>query len=161
MGGFNQFPFGQGPFGNPAPATTGPAGTNVPRTSMFATVPANVTWHDGTLFDGFIWLGIVLPTVPAYEFPWMIATLRFQRIPQFIKIPIYNGAIDQTTQVFYSADINPPGTLYVAYWFSSDGTLITPASGTATTFEVNSPVTVATVPDLINPAGQAIPVPQP
>ncbi len=151
-------------------------GQNTPRSSQFQTNPAAVTWSDNvTLFDGFVWLGVALPTSPVFVtppggetsngtgtqfIPWMIATMRVVYIPPFVKIPICNGAIDQTTQVYYNQDINPPGTIYKVYWFSADGTLLTPASGSGSNLTINSATTVLTVPTLTYPTTLANPVPQ-
>lgn len=101
-----------------------------------------------------------MPTTPVFAYPWLIATMRKQRLPLYMKVLIVNGAIDQTVQALYNASINPPGTQYVAYWFTSEGTLITPASGTAVSFTVSAPTTVLVVPTLTLPTGASAPVPQ-
>lgn len=143
----------------------GPAGSNTPRLSTIYTNPTSVTWSDGlTFFDGFLWIGIGLPSGGQSAFQWvtpyMIALMRYQALPAFIKIPIVNGAIDQTTQLMWNQDINPPGTNYVAYWFATDGTLITPASGSATPFTISSLTTTINVPTLTIPSSPLDPIPQ-
>lgn len=156
---FGESPFGGVPSGGTSPPL-GPPGSNIPRASQFLTDPVGVRWADGTLFDGYVWLGIVLPNNPAFKFPWLYGSWRYQQLPRFIKVPIINGAIDSTTQAFYNSDLNPPGTKYVAYWFSSDGTLITPATGSAVPFIISTPFTTLTVPTLTLPSGENFPVPQ-
>lgn len=143
----------------------GAPGTNVPRASQIKTNPTGVFWSDGvTLFDGFLWVGLSIPTGgqpgTSFPYPWLIATTRKQRLPQFNKILIVNGAIDQTAQLLFNQDINPPGTQYYTYWFTSDGTLITPASGAASPFTVTLPTTIIDVPSLTIPTGGSAPVPQ-
>lgn len=148
----------------------GAAGQQVPQASQLTTSPTTVVWSDGSLFDGYLWVGVVLPTpgpgqsasaVP-YTTPFLWAASRAQALPQYVKVPIVNGLIDQTTQLFFNANMDPPGTSYVAYWFDRNNAMIAPANGAATPFTVTSLTTTITVPTLTLPnySGAVAPVPQ-
>lgn len=133
-----------------------------PPASQLVTNPATVVWSDGTPFDGFLFLGLELPTNTSYAKFGLWGTLRAQDLPQYIKVPIIAGAIDQATQIYYNQYMTPPGSQYFAYWFTREGVLIAPASGTATGISVTIATTTLTVPTLTVPtySGAAPPVPQ-
>lgn len=130
-----------------------------PQASQLATNPTYVKWDDGTLFDGYVWLGLRLPDCSCHEFPYLWAAYRLQRLPQFIRVPVVNGQIDQSTQCFYTNQINPPGMEYVAYWFSQDNVLVAPAANTATPFTVLTATTTLVVPTLAVPSPGTSPTP--
>ena len=117
-------------------------------------------WSNGSRFDGYVWIGITLPATPAgIDAPYLWASQRRQNLPRLIKVPIVNGQIDQTTQLFYNSTMNPPGTTYVAYYYSQDDVLIAPSSGTATPFSVSASPTTLTVPTLTVPSVFTPPTP--
>lgn len=133
---------------------------STPRSATLVTSPATVLWSDGSLFNGYVWLGLKLPL--ANTRPTLWNANRQQVLPTYIKVPIVGGIIDNATQIFYTSDMNPPGTTYVAYWFGSDDVLVAPASGTATPFSVTSTPVTLTAPTLTVPtlSGATAPVPQ-
>lgn len=129
-----------------------------PQVAGLATSPAQVLWSNGEPFDGYVWLGLVLPVGYTATFLW--ATQRPLQLPQFIKVPIIGGIIDPTTQIYYNANLNPANTSYVAYFFDRIDNLIAPASGTAVPFTVTANPTTLVVPALTIPAAGTPPVPQ-
>lgn len=144
-------------------------GSQIPQVSQLSTSPNPVVWQDGSLFDGYLWLGLVLPNpgpgmsasaVP-YTSPYLWAANRAQKLPQYIKVPIINGSIDQGTQIFFNANIDPPGTTYVAYWFDRNGAMIAPANGSAVPFSVTQTSTTLMVPTLPLPNYSGAPAPTP
>ncbi len=130
-----------------------------PQSSQLITSPQYVRWDDDTLFDGYVWLGVRLPDCSCHAFPYLWAAYRLQRLPQFIRVPVVNGQIDQSTQCFFTSNLNPPGCAYVAYWFSQDNVLIAPAANTATPFTVTTATTTLTVPTLPVPDPGVPPAP--
>jgi len=132
---------------------------NLPRAAQLSTIPATVTWQSGQNFDGYVWMGLVLPN--GYSQPTLVNSYIVQQLPNFTKVPIVNGAIDNTTGVFWNSDIDPPGTHYVAYFMDNNNALIAPSSGTATPFSIGGSVATITVPTLPQPVySAAAPVPQ-
>lgn len=128
-----------------------------PSVATFVSSPGTIAWSDGTLFDGYVWLGLQLPTGDA---PYLFNSTRPQQLPPYTRIPIIGGQLDNNTGVFYNSNLQPPGTRYVAYYFDSNNVLIAPASGTATPFAVSATPVTLTVPTLTVPALGTAPVPQ-
>lgn len=132
-----------------------------PRTAALSTSPSTVTWASGTNFNGFCWLGLTMPSASGVSYkPHLFNALLRQEIPRYIQVPIINGVIDPSTSPYWNADVDPPGTQYVAYWFDSNSVLVAPASGTATPFSIASVTQILTVPTLPVPTGSSVPVPQ-
>jgi hypothetical protein len=70
-------------------------------------------WSNGNPFDGYMLLGIVVPSGrPRCELAEYSGVVD---VPIFTLIPITNGVFDQSTQVIYTSDLTPPGALYVAW----------------------------------------------
>lgn len=128
------------------------------RTTTVVTNPNPVLWNNNIPFDGYLWLGLSIPS--GYDHPSLWNSERPQAIPQFTKIPIIGGTIDPGTQVFYNSDINPPNTLYYAYWFDRLDRLVAPPSGTAIGFTIGVNPYIISVPTLIPAAVGQPPVPQ-
>jgi hypothetical protein len=129
-----------------------------PRTAQLITSPGIVTWSNGYIFDGFLWLGLSLPT--GYTNIKCFGSQLPQEIPRYIKVPIIAGQLDQTTQIFYTTDMDPPATQYFAYWFDRNNQLITPDPGTAVGFVVSTPVVTIAIPTLTLPSVGPAPTPQ-
>lgn len=85
------------------------------------------SYTDGTLFEGFILLGIRTPAVDAtggsQAYPPKVAaystsnTRQFIPMPVFTKIYIKSGLMESTTGVIFSNDLVPPGFQYVAWLY--------------------------------------------
>lgn len=83
-----------------------------------AKVSGQVSWSNGQPFDGFALFGIVMPTDGAS--PWPKITTEAgadERLPVWFVIPISQGRYSQNAGLIYTEDINPPNTLYTAYYY--------------------------------------------
>jgi hypothetical protein len=135
--------------------------SGVPRAAQLQTNPTQVTWGSNSAgFNGYVWLGLELPN--GYSQPTLVNSYVTQQLGRYIKVPIVNGSIDQTTGVPWNSDIDPPGTAYVAYYCDNNNTIIAPATSTASAFTINSGMYTLTVPALPSPSysGVSLPVPQ-
>lgn len=131
----------------------------VPRSAVLSTSPGTVQWASGNNFNGYVWIGLILPT--GYSQPTLFNSFIPQQLPRYVKVPVINGAIDTTTAIPWTSDIDPPGSSYVAYWMDNNNTLIAPASGTASAFQITGSSMTLTVPTLTMPVySAAAPVPQ-
>lgn len=134
-----------------------------PRTSKFTT-STPIVWVGGALLDGYMAIGLAFPRDAALvNWPNLIkgsGSTPPQQLPQWCKIPISAGVFDQGTELWYNADIDPPNTQYVAYFFDNADKLIAPPVGTATFFTISTPTTTITVPSLVPPTS-AVTAPSP
>ena len=85
-----------------------------------------VTWAtpSGTLFDGWMLIGIVPPSVTGAD---AVATnapyiaygnqIALEKIPTFYVIPIVEGKFDQNCRVLFTSDLQPPRCRYVAWLY--------------------------------------------
>lgn len=117
-----------------------------PRISRLATTPTRVVWSNGGTFDGYLLLTLSLPS--GYTKHKLKNSLQPLTIPQTTKVPIVDGVIDQSTGVYYNADVNPPGTTYSAAVYDTSDTLIGSVVGTIT---VSAETTTVTIPTLTVP----------
>lgn len=125
---------------------------NVPRQGAFTAV-GTIYWSDGiTPFDGFMLVGIGYP-VDSTSTNWPslnkgAGSQPRQRVPQWCKIPIVYGLFDQNSKLWYNSDLDPPNTLYYAYFYDySNKQIAGPTAG----FQINSSSTTITVPVLPTP----------
>jgi hypothetical protein len=93
---------------------------------MASTPPAQsrlsgtVYWADRiTLFDGYVLLGLVLPTLSgsSYVQASVVNTYPAVQIPLWTKVPIKLGTFSNQVWVWQNSAIDPPGTAYVSYWY--------------------------------------------
>lgn len=127
-----------------------------------------ITWSDGSLFNGFAVVGIVLPTTGGSAYPEIQLegnTSRFE-IPIWATIPIKDGAFHSQSGLWYNADINPPNTKYAIYYYdsawvqiagpasSSDFFLVASESFTPTTYTLNVPTLSTTIPVPVDASGE-------
>lgn len=108
-----------------------------PSTAVLSGSPA---WSNGTPFDGWVRLGLVLPTNSDGSWPSAIfgAQTTAQRLPIWIEVPINAGTFNQQTKIWYNSSIDPPNTQYVAYWYDGNNRRLFPATGDSPTpFVVN------------------------
>lgn len=95
-----------------------------------ARATGTISWSDGTLFNGFALIGLRKLTDGSAE--WADFTLGHQgqklRLPKWQKIPIADGAFNQDVELRYNADISPPGSQYVAFYYDSTKRAIGSAS---------------------------------
>lgn len=112
----------------------------MPTTPSFATLTSTpVTWSDGTLFNGFLLLGLVLPTGSGITIAEVDLGGRApgERIPLFLKVPIVDGVYDNGVGVMYNSSITPPNSKYAA-WYYLDGVTPVKVAGPSTLFTVSS-----------------------
>jgi hypothetical protein len=110
-------------------------------------ISATVTWSDGTMFSGFALCGLkAMSGHTANEF----TDINGRALPRsnFTQLLIRDGLYDQTAGLVYNADINPPNTQYVAWYYDVSGVQI---AGPTTAFTVSSasvsiPTETLTVP---------------
>ena len=93
----------------------------------------SVTWDDGSALTGFLLVGLVLPT--GYQLGYYAATYPNVPIPTFLKVPINNGSFHAAESICYNADIEPPNSRYVAWYYDSTGQQI---AGPTALFSVSS-----------------------
>jgi hypothetical protein len=117
-----------------------------------------VTWSDGTPFDGFIRLGLV---VPQYGGTVNAPFLASQHVTPALELPlntlifITNGQPDTSTGVVYNTSISPPNSQYVAWWYDAAGHLL---AGPSAQFSItSSPFTPPTVTLTAPSVGSTIP----
>jgi hypothetical protein len=127
-----------------------------PRTAKLSSA-TQVLWDSGEPFDGFVAIYIALPgdhTLAALDNSY--ANL----IPLRTVIPIVEGVYNQNCSLYFNADIEPPNTQYVAYWYDATKKRIAP-SGDGTLFTVTADPHVLTPPTLtVPPTATTVPAPQ-
>ena len=94
-------------------------------TKLITSTP--VTWSDGSLFSGYLLLGLALPTDSATT-QWAYVNLygTSQQLPKWTVIPIIEGAVDNNTSIFPNTQLDPPNTKYAVYWYDNTWKLIYP-----------------------------------
>lgn len=131
--------------------------TSVPQ---YATLSQSmsVTWSDGTLFNGFLLLGLVFPISGSQ---WAEIDLGGQtpgeRLPQFLKVPIVNGQFDNSVGVLYNSSISPPNTKYVAWYYDQSSFPPRQICGPTALFTVNSGTLTPPLCTLTAPTAGTIP----
>ncbi len=118
-----------------------------------------LAWSDGTLFSGFLLVGIVPPTSGT---DWAEIFLNDfyppQRVPVFAKIPIKAGKYNSESGLYFTADLDPPNTRYVAWWYDATGRKITPTQSAQ--FQVTTDPFTPPTPTLTAPSvGSTVPTP--
>lgn len=121
-----------------------------------------INWSDGSPFNGYAVVGIVLPTVAAV--PWVAATLENslirQVLPLWAGIPIEAGVFNTAAGLLYNADINPPNTKYAIYYFDQSLQQVGTPSGAGDFFTIAAATTIPPTYTLTVPtAGTTVPVP--
>lgn len=123
-----------------------------------AHLTGSVTWSDGSTFDGWLLLGLVLPENADGQWPTTViagATMP-QRLPIWTKIPIRAGAIDGQTTVLFNTSVEPPNSRYVAYWYDRNHRRIFPAVATPPTpFSITTTPYAISLPTLTVPSNSS------
>lgn len=132
--------------------------TTSPRIAKFPST--TIQWSDATNFNGFILISLVPSTLSGTtytegDFGYISPT---EVLPAFAVIPIQNGLINQSLGLYFSVDISPPNTTYIARFYDTTKRLI---SGPSVAFSVTAdPISTLTIPSLTTPsAGGTAPVP--
>jgi hypothetical protein len=129
-----------------------------PRNSMLT---GNVYWSDGSTFTGFVAIGTAPPTSSGNAYTGIYLNNLYPplKLPTWYRIGILQGAYDTVARIYYNADLNPPNTRYVAYFYDIHKNLV---GGPTSLFAVTTDSTTITVPTLTKPSvPTAIPTPQP
>lgn len=111
-------------------------------TPQTVTLTGTITWSDGTLFDGYVLLGLGLPSNATDVWPSLAVgagKYPMLRLPIWTVVPIRQGVFDPNTKVFVNTSIDPPNSKYGAYWFDNNKRRIYPAAGvTAAPFTISA-----------------------
>lgn len=131
-----------------------------PSTSLLT---GTVNWSDGSRFDGYLHLGLVLPQNGDGQWPTttLAGQLPPQRLPIWTVVPISAGVFDANTKVFYNTSLDPPNSQYVAYWYDLNRRRLFPTTGTPPTpFTIAANPYAISLPTLTIPSTSAtLPVP--
>lgn len=116
---------------------------------------ASFTWSNGTNFDGWLLVGVVPPVRDDENWPSVTPgdLTSPEKLPPFYMIRIRNGRAENATKVFYTSDIVPPNTVYVAWLCDVNKKLMTStpsATFTVTTDTFTPPSITATAPSVGN-----------
>lgn len=126
------------------------------------TLTGSITWSDGTNFNGFGVVGLVLPTSGGTNWPELSLEPGSprQRLPLWSTIPIVDGAFNNQVGLWYNADIDPPNTTYVIYYYDTSLKQVGVPSGIADAFTISAAQTTPPVYTLTAPvAGTVVPTP--
>jgi hypothetical protein len=124
-----------------------------------------MAWTSGDLFNGFVLIGLALPTSSGTQF----LGVRYgnagisEAIPQFTKIPVTDGLLNTSCGLFYNADLTPPGSQYVAWTYVPNGPtaggVCRMISGPTATFEVTTSSFTLPAMTLTLPTTGSVPTP--
>jgi hypothetical protein len=115
-----------------------------PRTATLSGTPV---WSNGNLFDGYVLLGIALPSGYSYACP--IGSWPNAQVPTFTKVPITAGVFNASVMAYYNADLEPPNCRYAAHWYDAQDTLV---SGPSAIFDITASPHAITLPTLTAPS---------
>lgn len=132
----------------------------MPITPSTAVLTGNVTWSDATPFDGYLLLGLVMPTNADGIWPTVTVgggNVPPLRLPIWTMIPINAGVFDSNTKILFNSSISPDSTQYVAYWYDLNKRRIFPATGSnPTPFVISSASFAPSIPSLTVPATSGV-----
>lgn len=111
-----------------------------------------VAWSNGANFTGFLLVGLVLPT--GYTQAFYQTAYPFVAVPTFLKVPINNGSFHPAEGITYNADLEPPNTQYVCWYYDSTGQQI---AGPSPLFTVATATCTPPSLTLTAPSAGAIP----
>ncbi len=120
-------------------------------------------WSDGSLFNGYLLVGVALPTLSGTAFQAVhlgngIGSA--EPVSQFTKIPIREGKYDFNSGLFYNADLTPPGSIYVCWLYTSNGQgKLRQVSASINSFSVVSPTVTLALPSPTVPTTGSVPNP--
>ena len=128
------------------PAFTVPA----PRVALFSGAQ-QFFWSDNTTpFSGFCLIGLILPQGGSPTTQW--AEVDYGnlypsiKLPLFQRIPIVDGALNDSCGLFYNSDVTPPGSQYLAWYYDATGRQI---AGPTANFTVTSANSTGFTPPLL------------
>ncbi len=85
-----------------------------------------ILWSDGSEFNGFVRFGLVVPRIGGNDVTQLDSAAVFpgEQIPLNTMVPILDGRFSQFVGLFYNADISPPNSQYVIWYYDLSGNLI-------------------------------------
>jgi hypothetical protein len=123
-----------------------------------ASLTGSPLWSDGTPFDGYVLLGLVMPQNADGQWPTLALEGVFPPVslPIWTQIPISAGVFDPNSFVWLNTSVSPGHTQYVAYWYDLNKRRIFPATGTPPTpFTITTTAFAINIPTLTTPATSA------
>lgn len=119
---------------------------------------STVTWSDGTNFNGFALVGLVMPTSGTdWSFVARGSMSSGQKLPVFAMIPIVDGLFNTSLGLYFNADIEPPNSKYVYWFYDSTRRQI---AGPSALFSVTAdPIVLPALTITAPTAGSTIPTP--
>ena len=87
---------------------------------------ADIAWSDGSKFNGYALVMIVLPELGTGNYPEAALAAEFPKIniPVRFQIPIRDGVYRVDTKLLFNTGIEPPATKYVAYFLDINDAVI-------------------------------------
>ena len=133
-----------------------------PRKAKFNATPT-VAWSDGSVFNGYILIGIQMPSQGGTDYPFVAMGgsgqdfYPIQRVPTFALTPIKSGKYDINTTIFFNSDLNPPNSVYRAWLYDDTRRQV---AGPSSSFTVSAdPFTPPTLTPTIPTTGATTPTP--
>ena len=126
-----------------------------------AKLSGTVTWSDASSFNGYVLIGVAFPNISAVDYASIALgnSIEKQRLPKWTRVPIVEGAFDQGGELYYNADIEPPNTKYIAYYYDATGTRIGSATAlftiTATPHAIEVPTLSVPTAAVAGPSPEA------
>ena len=107
-----------------------------------------VQWTDATNFNGFLLVSLVLPSTGSYTEAVYSNSFPQIPVPDFLVCPIINGTFSSGVGILWNADITPPNTKYISWYYDSTGRQVAGPSAvwTVTSSTASPPSATLTAP---------------
>ena len=107
-----------------------------------------VQWTDGSNFNGFLLVSVVLPSTGSYTSVFYSNSYPQVAVPDFLVCPIVNGTFSANVGILWNADITPPNTKYISWYYDSTGRQVAGPSAvwTVTSSTASPPAATLTAP---------------
>ena len=127
-----------------------------------AKLAGTILWSDGSLFQGFAVIGLVLPQSGSVDWPELTIEPNSprQRIPLWSTIPIKDGVFNQALGLWFNTDINPPNSKYAIWLYDASNKQVVAPGSSADFFTVTTdPHTIVVVAPTVPSASTVVPNP--
>ena len=128
-------------------------------TPRIGKLTGTITWSDGSPFNGFAEICLVLPVTSANA-TWPKLSVQQStplEVPIWTRVPINGGLFEPSTGLWFNADLTPVGTKYAIYYYDLNGVLLGSPTGL---FTISGELTTPPIYTLTVPqSGTAIPAP--
>lgn len=117
-----------------------------------------ITWSNGSPFNGFALIGIVLPTSGGTPWAYVSPGDNYPgaAVPTFQYASINDGKLNTQAGVFYNEDLSPPNSKYAVWYYDLTGR---PIGNVAGQFYATAPTVTLPTTTLTAPAEGSNPVP--